>query len=106
MVHDFVLAGRFVVVFLRYVRLSPPLISPRRISYPPPLTIHPPSASPYGTTNKDLFKSLLGLAPLGATYEWCDDEPTRALVFAKDTLELVHDVPFFPPVSNYHFVNG
>lgn len=66
----------------------------------------PPHPSPYGTTARGIFTSLLGFAPLGGTYQWRDDEPTRALVFSKATLELVHDVLVFPPVSNYHFVNG
>jgi hypothetical protein len=68
----------------------------------------PPShdASPYGTTSGGLFKSLLGLAPLGSTYRWREEEPTRALVFDKESLEPVHEVLVSPPVSNYHFVNG
>lgn len=62
--------------------------------------------SPYGTTPGGLVESLLGLTPLGATYRWRDETPTRVLVFDKASLALVHDVAVFPTVSNYHFING
>lgn len=104
LVHDFVMAGRFLVVLLRYghARLST-LASFNR---PFQQTYQYADDSPYGTTPNGLVKSLLGLTPLGATYRWRDEEPTRAVVFDKESLTLVHDVPVFPPVSNYHFING
>ncbi|GAB5029434.1 carotenoid oxygenase [Nannochloropsis oceanica] len=76
--HDFVLAGRFLVIFL----------------------------SPYQARPPSLLRSLLGLASLGEMYRWEKGKEGVAWVFEKETLRRVAEVAIDPPFSNYHFVNA
>ena len=64
----------------------------------------PRAASLAATLREAYPEAVVTLTPTGGgKFEVSAD---HALVFSKETLELVHDVPVFPPVSNYHFVNG
>jgi carotenoid cleavage dioxygenase-like enzyme len=76
--HDFVLAGRFLIVFL----------------------------SPYQARPPSLLRSLLGLASLGEMYRWEEGREGVAWVFEKETFRRVAEVVIDPPFSNYHFVNA
>lgn len=77
-VHDFVLAGRFLIIFF----------------------------SPFQAPPSALARALLGLSSLGGQYVWKNGGKTQAWVVEKSTLRRVAEVDIDPPFSNYHFVNA
>jgi carotenoid cleavage dioxygenase-like enzyme len=68
--------------------------------------IVPPWTTPDATASA-LFKSLLGGKPLGLQFSWNPkaSSETTALIFSKDSLECVAQIPL-PLLSTYHLIDA